>query len=110
MGKDGPLTEAVNDALAASGEDLDVWDDGIMSYTPDVLKPRRRPGRDRRSDTRVRIQGSTRHVSPAVRVALALARGFAANEPNTVLTYVDVQERKYETELRDPAAAISSAS
>ena len=101
-GPDGSVTEAVNAVLETTGEDLSAWRDGILDHKPHALeRVAQRAGvdvpthplgyRDRHGEYHLPFE-----------CALGLARAFAAAEPNTVLAHVEIEERRYETEMHEP--------
>lgn len=104
-GRDGPVSEAVNEVLEAIGEDLGVWDHGIISYRPEVFE---RVAARAGIEAPAHVYGykdrqGTHHLP--FECALTLARALAMHEPKTVLTHIEVKERQYETELGEPGRA-----
>ena len=101
-GPDSPVSQAVDLVLEATGEPLATWPAGILSYQPDELA--RVAARANVEPPSHQLGYSDRHGVHHLpfECALQIARQFAAGEPNTVVSHIDVQERKYETELREP--------
>jgi hypothetical protein len=104
-GHDHPVSDAVDEVLGATGEDLWVDNRGAFSGAPDAFE---------RVCVRARFTLPDEHVAYTDRrgmrhhtfdTALAVAQAFAAVEPRTVLDQIDVHERRYETELREPGNA-----
>ncbi len=101
-GQDGPVTEAVNIVFEASGEDLSVWREGILTYdAPALERVAARAGVEPPEHPLGYCDRSGQSHLP-FDVVLELARAFAAAEPNTVLSTIDAMERRYMTEMRTP--------
>lgn len=101
-GPDGPVTDAVNEVFAASGEDLAVWRHGELECDPvAIARLAERAGVELATDpSSYTDRRGQLHVP--FETALVVARAFAAIEPNTVLLHIDVAERQSEVEAREP--------
>lgn len=101
-GYEHPVTDAVNTVLDSTGEKAWVGRNGEMSAMPDVLERI-----SQRAGMKLEIQHPAfvdrrgeAHFS--FETAVALAQGFAASEPQTVLLSVDAEQREYEHAAREP--------
>jgi hypothetical protein len=104
-GHDHPISDAVNEVLRATGEDLWVDNYGVFSGAPDVLERVGARARFTLPDEPLAFtdrRGDRHHTFD---IALAIARAFASVEPRSVLDQIDLDERRYETELREPGGA-----
>lgn len=102
-GNDHPVDIAVNESLEASGENITAYR-GVLEGMPDALE---------------RVAGRAGYeVPPGVgyidrhgeqhlpwRIAVELARAFAAVEPTTVLLQIEITERKWEVQAREPGGS-----
>jgi hypothetical protein len=106
-GRDSPLEDAVSAVLEATGEEMFAvyGRSGVWNAPPECME---------RIAARAGIalpesayaytdRNGLRHQP--FEVALRVAQAFAASEPRTVLTNVELQERQYEIEAKEPGGA-----
>lgn len=104
-GEEHPLTEAVGEVLASTGEDIYTVH-GVLMAPPDVIErvcARSGVDPDALPDHHFSFvdRAGTQHLSFGA--ALHLAKAFAAAEPDIVLLHLDTSERKYVIRASEPA-------
>jgi hypothetical protein len=99
-----PIHDAINTVFESTGDAVSHWD-GALTGEHDALErvsKRANTGIPESHSAYVDRFGTT-HLP--FEVAVELAQAFAAAEPETVLLAVDTQQRKYETEAREPGSS-----
>jgi hypothetical protein len=104
-GPEHPLTEAVDTVFAATGENLATGSCGALSVTRDALVRTADRARVDVPDSPPAFVDRHGTVHLPFDHALALAKAFAAAEPQSVLLQVDAIQREYEAEARDAGNA-----
>lgn len=107
-GRDHPLVDAVDEALGATGEFGLYTDKGEVVIEADVIeRVCERCGLDPNDlpDQAVSYvdRNGMRHVP--FTAALAMAKAFAAAEPDTVLLHIDTTEREHTVDAAQPGNA-----
>jgi hypothetical protein len=98
-----PVEEAVEEVFASTGEDI-YTSEGIFRAAPDALERVTHRAKLEMKLHPVAFKHEDSVLAPFAD-ALQLAVAFAAAEPRTVIDHLDLKQRRWEMEMKEPGRA-----
>jgi hypothetical protein len=99
-----PIHDAMNTVFESTGDAVSYWNGALTGEQEALERVANRAQAAIPDSPYVFVDRfGTTHLP--FEIAVALAQAFAAAEPESVLLAVDTQQRKYETEAREPGSA-----